>query len=327
MQSLITVVLPVFAIMGAGFLAGRLGLLDEAGSRTLNIFVFNFALPPLLFIALARVEPAEILNWPFILAFAGAQFGTFALALGVGRGVLALPLDRNAMFAMAASYPNTGHMGIPLALVAFGDAGALPAILATVITASALVAVVLALVEAGQSRAENALHLVLDVVGGLARNPLLVAPVAGLVVSFSGLPVPRAVESFCEIIGQAAGPAALFSLGLFLATRPKTPEQPALAAGRRGELALGVVLKMVVQPVLAGALIAFALPMPPLWAAVCVMMAALPVGVGMFVVAQRYQAWVAEGSAVILVTTVLSVPVLAVLIPWLAEFAAAATGG
>ncbi len=314
MQSLITVVLPVFAIMGAGFLAGRMGLLDAGGSRTLNTFVFNFALPPLLFIALARVEPEAILFWPFILAFAGAQFGTFALALGLGRTALALPLDRNALFAMAASYPNTGHMGIPLALVAFGDSGALPAIIATVITASALVAVVLALIEAGQSRADSIWRLLLDVGAGLGRNPLLVAPVAGLAVSFTGLPVPRAVESFCDIIGQAAGPAALFSLGLFLATQPR---QPAPAAGGRGALALGVALKMLVQPALAVGLIAVAPPMPPLWAAVCVMMSALPVGVGLFVVAQRYEVGEREGSALILATTVLSVPVLAALIPWL----------
>ena len=66
MEPVFNVVLPVFAIILAGFLCGRFGVLGEESTGALNGFVYYVALPVLLFHAMASADPAEILNWPFI---------------------------------------------------------------------------------------------------------------------------------------------------------------------------------------------------------------------------------------------------------------------
>src|SRR5919112_95598 len=70
---IIDVVLPVFTLVLAGYLAGRLGLLGGASSEALNRFVYWMALPALLFVAMARVPVREVLNVPFLVAFAGGM--------------------------------------------------------------------------------------------------------------------------------------------------------------------------------------------------------------------------------------------------------------
>ena len=59
----------------AGVLAGKAGILGQSASEALNKFVYWVALPPLLFLAMARTPVAEILHWPFIGAFLGGSAG------------------------------------------------------------------------------------------------------------------------------------------------------------------------------------------------------------------------------------------------------------
>ena len=69
MSAVINVAVPVFAIMLAGYLAGRFRILGESSSEALNAFVYWFALPPVLFLSMASVPIGEIFNWPFIWTF------------------------------------------------------------------------------------------------------------------------------------------------------------------------------------------------------------------------------------------------------------------
>jgi predicted permease len=115
----------------------------------------------------------------------------------------------------------------------------------------------------------------------------------------SGVPLPSAVRLFGELLGNAAGPCALFALGLFLAGQPL-----------RDDLRLVgwlVVLKLVVQPAATWVLAFRLLVVEPVWAEVAVLLNALPVGAGAFVLAQQYGRQVARTSAAILISTVLSV--------------------
>ncbi len=66
MNALINVVPPVFGIILTGYLAGRLEVLGPDSAAALNRFVFYFALPPALFLAMVRAPIDKIFNWPFI---------------------------------------------------------------------------------------------------------------------------------------------------------------------------------------------------------------------------------------------------------------------
>ena len=73
MDALINVVVPVFGVVLTGYLAGRFGVLGSDSAAALNRFVFYFALPPALFIYMARAPVEKIFNWPFIGAFVGGD--------------------------------------------------------------------------------------------------------------------------------------------------------------------------------------------------------------------------------------------------------------
>ena len=85
MEALINVVVPVFAVVLTGYLAGRLEVLGPDSAAALNRFVFYFALPPALFIFMARAPVEKIFNWPFIGAFVGGSLLTLLIGMVVGR--------------------------------------------------------------------------------------------------------------------------------------------------------------------------------------------------------------------------------------------------
>ena len=85
MHAILTVAFPVFALVGIGWLGGRLRLLGAHGTTALNGFVTWFALPAMLFGALAKVHLEEILNWPFVAVFGGSMLATYFVGMVAAR--------------------------------------------------------------------------------------------------------------------------------------------------------------------------------------------------------------------------------------------------
>ena len=311
MSAVVDVALPVFGIILAGFLAGRAGLLGRDSSEALNRYVYWVALPPVLFLGLARNPLDQVLNAPFIAAFLGS-LGAVAVLGALAARVRGERAEGMVMLGLNAAFSNTGYLGIPLFLAAFGPLGLAPAILATVLVSSVVIGAAIVLIEAARSAGGGAAHAGGRVLRSLGRNPLILAPLAGAAWSLSGLPLPRPLVTFGDLLGASAGPCALFAIGLFLAGQQ-------LRAGLRADLgpvATAVALKLLVQPALAWVLATHAFPMHPYWAAACVLLAGLPTGALTFVVAQQYKAAVERTSTVILVSTVLSVPTLSALLAY-----------
>lgn len=299
MAPIINVALPVFGIILAGYLSGRFEILGEHSSEALNRFVYWFALPPLLFLAMARVPAEEVFNLPFLAAFAGAAAITFAISFLVGGLMFPNRLAVRTLQGLTAVFANSGYMGIPLFLTAFGPEGTLPAIIATLFNSAFFIGFAVVLIEIDLLRGGSRLKLARDVLLALVRNPLVSAPGLGLLVSLAGLPVPTPLETFCNLLGAAAGPAALFALGLFLVGKP-------IRAGMR-EIAWITGLKLVVHPLLTWIIAVPLLGMAPFWAGSAVLLAALPTGALVFTLAQNYGIYVQRASAATLITTIVSV--------------------
>lgn len=301
MTAFLNVVLPVFAIVAAGYVCGWRNLLGPESSEALNKFVYWVALPALLFKAMASVNLAQVYNLPFLISFAGALALTWAVTSVCGWLFFRLNAAEAALHGLNGAYPNTGFMGIPLAVAAFGERAALPAIVATIISVLS-VALAIVPIEIARQRASGYASIAGKALGALARNTMIVAPCAGLVWAWSGLGLPQPVATFTGILGAAAGPCALFSIGLFLVGKPLI----------EGSVEVGAMAfaKLIVQPVLTAIAILLLLPTDPLWAKVGIMSAALPIGSGPFVLAQAQGIYVRRTSTVMLVTTVLSVATL-----------------
>ncbi len=305
MGAVLNIVLPVFSIMLVGYLAGRFKILGPASSEALNSFVYFVALPALFFISMARVEIADAFHVPFLIAFGGGLLGSFGLTLLVAVFVFPNRLAALGLHGLCAIFSNTGYLGIPLLLTAFGEAGKLPGIISTVITGVVVISIGLAIIEVDLSHGARPVRIAINVASGVLKSPLVLAAAAGLSVSALGWSVPPALATFSEILGAAASPCALFAIGLFMVGRSFT-------AGM-GEVGWLVTIKLLVHPAITWWLAFEVMDMDPTWAAAAVIQAALPTGALVFVLAQKYDIYVQRSTAAIMVSTVFSVVTLSVL--------------
>ena len=308
MNVVLNVAFPVFAIILAGFLSGKSKLLGAASSEALNKFVYWMALPPVLFLGTARRSIPEIFNGPFIGAFLGSMLMVYALGAIIGRLLRRERTQIQCMQGLNSAFSNTGYMGIPLFLAAFGPDHLAPTILATVIMSAILVGIAVIWMEFANSHGGGLGKALRDVGRALAKNPLILSTAAGLAWSalLPGVAVPKPIATFCELMGSPAGPCALFAIGLFLASQR-------LTAGL-AEAGWISALKLLVHPALAWVLTQTLFPMDPFWTGSAVILAALPTGALTFVVASQYQTYVERTSSAILVSTVLSVVTLSALL-------------
>ena len=303
MQALVDVVLPVFAILAVGYLCGARRVLGAESSEALNAFVYWVALPALLFRSMAEVDLDRVWNAPFLVAFTGASVATWVIATLAGRFLFRLNGPEAALHGLNGAYANSGYMGIPLAIAAYGQAAALPAILAAMISVLSVSLAIVPIEIARQGRS-RIVPLIGRVTGALLLSPMILAPVAGLFWAASGLTLPVPVQTFTAILGAAAAPCALFSIGLFLVGKP-------LREGST-EIASMTLAKLILHPLLTAFAVLWLFPTEPLWATVAILSAALPIGSGPFVLAQAQNLYVRRTSTVLLVTTVLSVLSLSV---------------
>jgi malate permease and related proteins len=259
LERILLIVLPLFAVVAVGFLYARRHRPDMRAATTLNMDVF---VPALVFSALAA-KGADV-----------DAYGPLALAgvlLVLGSGLIAWPIARLSgvsvrTFAPPMMFVNSGNMGIPLLVLAFGEQ-AMPA------------AVVLFLIE-------NVLHFSLgtrmldrraDILGVL-RTPVMLACIAGLAVNLSGVDLPEMITLPVDMLGQIAIPLMLFTLGVRLI-------DVNLGDWRVG--LLGAFARPIIGVLLAWP-IALLLQLPPEQSSILIVFAALPPAVLNSIFAERY---------------------------------------
>jgi hypothetical protein len=309
MGPILNVVFPIFAIMAAGYAAGRFRVLGSESSEALNRFVYFVALPALFFVSMARVSLAEVFNLPFLGAYGGGAAATFVIAVVVAKYAFPNRLGALGLAGLSAIFANTGYMGIPLLLLAYGEAGMLPAIISTILNGAVIMAFGIVLLELDVHQGKGGLTVMKNVLRGVVRSPLVLSAVAGLAVSGFGIPLPQALGTFCDILGASAGPCALFAIGLFMVGKSPT-------AGAT-EVSWLVFLKLLVQPLITWLLAFHLFTMEPVWAAGAVIQSALPTGALVFVLAQQYGIYVQRSTAAIMVSTVISLVTLSALFVYL----------
>lgn len=299
MNGILTVAFPVFALIGIGWFAGRRGMLGPGGTGALNGFVTWFALPAMLYTALSRVALGTILNWPFVVAYGGAMAITFALGMLTARLVSGADGAHMGVHGISAAFGNVGYMGIPLCATAFGAAGVLPATLAVCIGGAVMMTLSIIVIEFGRARGRGRLGVARHVAVAVARSPILQAVALGMLSGGLQVQPPAAVMKFLDLLASAAGPCALFAIGHFISEQglPR----------RLGEVALATAQKMLLQPLLALALLGFFPDLPAVWWKSAVLLAALPSAANSFVLAKEYDSFVEGASATILLSTVVSV--------------------
>jgi predicted permease len=288
-------VLPVFGLVACGYLAGRFRIVTQASSQALNQFVYAFALPAMLFVAVYRGSLEEILSGAFLLAVIGATVATALAGFFLSYFLNGTNAAESTMRALNASFANTGYLGIPLVTVAYGERAALPAALATVATNFVSFALAIVCLELFVNPHRGGVRRALQ---GVVMSPLIWPIVLAVLLVFLELKIPLPVERFATLLAAAAGPCALFAIGLFVS-------QLSIRAGAAASWQT-TVLKLALHPLLMAALVFWILPVDPFWAKIAVVCASLPLGATAFVLAQRYRLLEAETSTGAVVSTAAS---------------------
>ena len=232
-------VLPVFAVIVAGWIAGASGYLPPSLSGPLVQFAYNVAMPALVFLTIAEERLGALLQWGFIAAFGGGSMLCFGAIYAVARALGHRAAGASALIGASAAMTNTGFVALPVLQALYGARGVLAAAVATVLVAVLMFPPLIGLLERDRDLASGRRGP-----GTLVRmvvlNPLIISTVLGLAWSVSGLPVPRPLSGFLHIFGDTLTGCALFSIGLGFSPS-------GLRHDWRISLALSVV-KLVVVP-------------------------------------------------------------------------------
>ena len=300
MLTSLSVILPVFAVIVAGYICGRAGLLGPTASTELNKLVVYLGLPALLFQVMAEADWKALWQPGFVASFAIGMFAIYGATLlwRVRRG---RHLTDASIDGLNAGYANTGYIGFPLCELLFGRQSLAFATVATVLTVSLLFATAVVFMEIGLQSERRVGHMVRKVGLALLKNPLVIAPVLGALWSCTGIALPGGVDATLHLVGSAASPCALISLGLFLAV-PRPDSRGAL----KEALALSG-LKLIGQPLLTAICAYGVFRLPPTTAGIVVLLSGLPTGAGSFMIAEFYDREAVVTSKTILFTTVASI--------------------
>lgn len=299
MPAVVNVIVPIFGVIALGWAASLLRAFDGDGVRGLSRFVFFFAIPLMLFEKVATTEPAAGGAWALLAAFYGSSATVFALGALTARLVFARRADEAVLLGFGAAYGNTVMIGIPVVLTVIGEEAAFPLFLIISFHSMVFFSLTTVLVETVRGAGAGLHRIPAEVAKGVVTNPILVALVLGVLANRTGLVLPSTFERFAELIGAAAVPCALFATGAAVADFRVRGALPLVA--------VLVVLKGVVHPIVAFALTTQVFAVQPLFAAVAVVLATMPVGVNPYLFATRYRAAEAECATAIAVSTPLAV--------------------
>ena len=299
--------LPFFAIIGIGAFCRRIGFIEASAGSLMARFAFYVALPPFLFMKVAAAPVEQMLNLGFVIRY---EIGTFVIFVGaalIGGMLFRLAGSERAIFGLNAAYSNYGYIGVPLVIMAFGEAAAVPS--ALILLADSIMLVVLTAAFAALTPSVKLLTSLKNTLLALLQNPLLISVVGGFFWALFSLPIPVVIENLFTMLAGAAAPAALFALGITLAGQ-------SLSSGLPEVMCLSL-FKLIVHPLLLAVLFLGWPGIDPLWVQVAILAGCLPIAANVYAMSEYYRAYTGRTAAAILLSTVVASASVPAVLFWL----------
>lgn len=321
MITILNVVLPIFAIILCGYIAGSTDIVPKTGAKTLNNYVFYVALPALLFLSTATSPIEQLMNWQFLFINLGGILASFLIAVLISKLVFKNNIISSAIYGMNTSYGTTGYMGIPLVIAAFGSEAALPAALATLIHNIPVITIVLLICESAavindSQERQNKLNTLWMIIKPVISSPLTISVIAGITIAILDINLPVSILTFAELLAGASGSTALFAIGLGLVGQSYLIKE---LSSNKLEVGIIIFLKLFIQPAVTFVLIMYVFDVEPLWAVVSLIMSALPVGAGVFIFSQKYEKLMKQTLTAILISIFISVITLSIILVFISN--------
>jgi malonate transporter len=243
MNVLADALVPIFAGLLLGYLAGRFRVMDNQDVRTLTTFVMSIAVPSALFLAIART-PRSVLReqLPTALVLVVVFVVLYATSFAWTRYGAGLSSSDSSVVALTLGFPNSAAVGLPLLGSIFGPQSTVTVATSLAIGSITVSAITLAILEAGRDSQDfRPGHVALTLIRSF-KKPVLWAPLLGLLFSCAELRMPFSLDRSLTVMGMAADGSALVLTGLVVSAQE-------FEIGRKTFTA--VLLKNAVQPVLA----------------------------------------------------------------------------
>jgi predicted permease len=301
MIDVLNLALPYFGLIFLGFACGKIRRIPEPGLAWMNFFIIYVALPCLFYRIVAKTPLEELVRVSYVVGTTLATTAAFAIAFCIS--LFARGRIQTATIAgLAGGYGNIGYMGPGLALSTLGPEAAAPVALIFCFDSILLFSLVPLLMALAGTDKKGFAESALLVVRRIVLHPFIVATVLGVVSAALHFDPPVALDRLMQFLQNAAAPCALFVLGVTVALRPlqKMP----------WEVPLFTLVKLVLHPLIALAVLSFFGPFPQTWVYTAVLMAALPPALNVFILARQYDTWVEEVSSSVLIGTLVSVVTL-----------------
>ena len=286
------------AIILAGYLVGRSGVLGEHGRFVLGRAAFYVLAPALLFTVLADADVHVLFSSLLPVSLIAAAVVGLAFAV-VARVVWRRPVSETVVGTLASGYVNANNIGIPVAVYVLGD----PAYSAPVVLLQLLVFAPVALTILDiQDRGTVSVRRILV---QPFTNPIIIASALGLLLAVLGVHLPDAVMEPFRLVGAAMVPVVLMTFGMSL-----HGSRPLNADHGRVEILTASIIKAAVMPLIAFlvAWLGFGMHGHALFAAVA--LAALPTAQNVYNFAARYERGMPVARDIVLLTTLFAVPAL-----------------
>ena len=212
-EALLDVTLPVFLVIGFGYLAVRLTLFSDSGVDGLMKFTQNFAIPCLLFRAISGLDLGQTFQWPLLLSFYTGATAGFLAGLSGARFLFGRPWPDAVAIGFCCLFSNSVLLGLPITERAYG-AGALASNYAIVALHSPFCyAVGITVMEAVRHSGRGVFGTVRAVLTAMFRTALVIGIALGFIVNLTGTTPPQVFTEAVDMMVRAALPAALFALG------------------------------------------------------------------------------------------------------------------
>ncbi|WP_245391682.1 AEC family transporter [Salinicola aestuarinus] len=309
MSTILGAIVPIFLVIGIGYLAVLKRVVDKSHIQGMGRYVINIALPALVIQALLARPLDEVFNVPYLLVYglgSGVAFAAMFAWLSVRS---ARSLVQRAMFSLGVSASNSGFIGYPVAVLVIGPTAGIAMALNMLIENLLVIPTALVLAELSKGARGGIWKTMKPVALRILRHPLILAIVVGTLLAALDLHPPGPLEKMLDMLAASSSPVALFVIGgtlcgLRVRGMAKAVSQIALT-------------KLILHPLCVIGMILLVPGIDPVFAAAAILFACAPMLSMYPLLGQRY-GFAEMGTAAMVMATVLSSLTLAVGI-WLSH--------
>ena len=309
-MEILSLILPIFAIIVTGFAFVQFKILPESMADVLIQFAFYVAVPALLFLVIAQESVERLLNLGFIAAYGGGLVIVFLAVLAGANYWRKRSMGESTMFAMISTQSNTGFVALPVLHGTVGEPAVLPVAIATVIIV-AMFLVNLVMVELSQPTERQGGRSILATIGHALLNPLILSTLLGVAYALSGWKLPSIATDYLKILAGALTPCALFAVGMTIKL-----EHLRISAAT---ILVASIIKLIALPVFV-LILALLFGLNSVFTVVAVICAAVPTAKNAYLLAAEYDQSKQLVADTISVTTLVSIVTLIVWLLALGQF-------